>query len=97
MILSDFFEKALPILVPILIIGGAVALFIITFVLNRKTKVPEGTIYDLPDKCMKCGNEICKQHNEEKMDEIKKNKIELTPDELIEMIRCEEENNEQKQ
>ncbi|MDD2493278.1 MAG: hypothetical protein WC929_01590 [Bacilli bacterium] len=39
------------------IILGVIALFLITFILNRKTKAPKGV--DLPDKCQVCQSDSC--------------------------------------
>ena len=79
--------------VAILIIIGSIALFTVTFILNKRIKVPEDT--PLPDQCMNCNNVMCKTKMEDKVSDAMKNKNELTPDELIELIKCEDENEKQ--
>ncbi|HKM30414.1 MAG TPA: hypothetical protein VJZ51_06640 [Bacilli bacterium] len=39
------------------IIVGVIALFLITFILNKRTKVPEGI--DVPEKCQVCQSDTC--------------------------------------
>jgi len=54
-----------------LIIIGAVILFLVTFILNRRTKAPKGV--DVPEECASCAASSCivKLSNFEKMkDEI---------------------------
>lgn len=80
--------------IAILIIIGSIALFTVTFILNRKLKAPSGA--ELPKKCHSCTNTLCKDNMEEKIDNINSNKIDMTPDELIEYLKCEEENNVKK-
>ena len=77
--------------VAILIIIGAIALFTVTFILNRKMKLPEGV--ELPDKCSACTNTMCREKIEDKVENINKNKIDMTPDELIEYLKCEDTKN----
>lgn len=77
--------------IAILIIIGSIILFVVTFTLNRKTKVPEGI--ELPDKCSGCSNTLCKDKMEQKVDDINNKKINMSPDELIEYLKCEENNN----
>ena len=80
--------------VAILIIIASVALFTVTFLLNRKLKAPEGA--ELPEKCHSCSNTLCKEKIEEKVDLLNKSKTEMTPDELIEYLKREEQNNVKK-
>lgn len=79
-------------LIAIIIIIASIALFIITFILNKKTKAPSGV--ELPEKCSGCMNTSCKDKVEEKIKEVNSNN--MTPDELIEFIKCEEEKNAKK-
>ena len=78
-------------IIAILIIIGSIVLFTVTFILNRKIKAPEGA--ELPKKCQSCSNSFCKEKTEEKIEQINKDKIEMTPDELIEYLKCEENKN----
>lgn len=79
--------------IALLIIIGSIALFTTTFILNKRVKVPEDT--PLPDQCVSCNNTLCKSKMEDKVVDAMKNKNELTPDELIELVRCEDENEKQ--
>lgn len=78
------------VVIAILIIIGSIALFTVTFILNKKIKAPDDT--PLPDQCVNCNNSLCKSKVEDKITDALKNKNELTPDELIDLIKCEEEN-----
>ena len=57
------------VVVKILVVLAAIALFIISFLLNKKTKVPTG-VEPVEDKCMHCSNALCKA-NKEKEDIFK--------------------------
>ena len=81
-------------LIAILIIIGSIILFTVTFILNRKLKSPEET--ELPEGCANCHNFMCKQKLENKIEENSKSKIDMTPDELIKFMNCEEKNNAKK-
>ena len=62
------------IIVKILIVIGCIALFIGTYLLNRRTKVPENLDIELPDKCLHCGNTACGA-KKNALDEMKMNQI----------------------
>lgn len=55
------------------IVLGVVVLFLVTFILNQKTKVPEGV--ELPDKCQTCPSTTC-IINVNKIEEMKKEILE---------------------
>lgn len=46
-----------PTLVKIAIVIGAIALFIGSFLLNKRTKAPKGV--ELPEKCISCPSDTC--------------------------------------
>lgn len=64
------------------IIAGVIILFLVTLILNQRTKTPEGV--KLPDKCQTCPSTSC-VINIQKVDTMKK--------EVLESIRneCKEE------
>lgn len=48
---------------PIFIIAGLVVIFVITFVLNRRTPMPKGSIEKIDDAaCSACNNHACGYH-----------------------------------
>ena len=49
---------------------AAIALFIVSYLLNKKTKVPEGVEPASEDKCLHCSNALCKA-NKDKEDIFK--------------------------
>lgn len=81
-------------LIAILIIIGSIGLFTVTFILNRKLRNPVES--KLPEGCANCNNFLCKEKIENRIDENVKNQIDMTPDELINLMNCEEKNNAKK-
>lgn len=62
----------------ILIVVACAILFLITFILNRKTKVrgeDESNKFELPDNCMNCSNKSCLAGLEKYKKEEEINKI----------------------
>jgi hypothetical protein len=72
------------------IIIGVIALFLITFILNKRTKTPKGV--ELPDKCQVCDSPSCVI----KISEISKIKEELRQ-QLEKNCANEEENSNEKE
>lgn len=66
-----------------LIIAGVVILFLVTLILNQRTKTPEGTV--LPEKCQTCPSTTCI---------VSITKVEEMKKEILESIQneCSEEN-----
>lgn len=46
-------------LIQILIVVGCIFLFVGSFLINRKMKLPDNTTPELPERCMHCHNEAC--------------------------------------
>lgn len=65
--------------IQIAIIVGVIVLFLITFILNRRTKAPK---VDMPEKCIQCPSQTCIV----KMDDVEKMKEEMRK----EIENCEE-------
>ena len=67
--------------VQFLIIGGVLLLFISTFIMNNRTKAPEGV--ELPEKCHSCLSTAC----------AVKSDVEKVKEEMREAInKCEDQN-----
>ena len=50
-------------LIPFLIIGGLVLIFALTYVLNKKTPIPEGCLTKIDEiACNSCHNNTCSHH-----------------------------------
>lgn len=43
----------------VLIVVGCIFLFVGSFLINRKIKLPDNTTPELPERCMNCHNEAC--------------------------------------
>ncbi|MDD3191687.1 MAG: hypothetical protein PHP41_02925 [Bacilli bacterium] len=69
-------------LLQLLIIIGAVVLFLVSFILNKRTKAPKGV--EVPEKCLSCISDTCI---------VKTSDLEKLKEELREeMNKCEEKN-----
>lgn len=59
------------IVIRILIVIGAIFLFVISYTFNHLTKRPKGD-YELPENCRNCNSEICHAKNGLTVEDIKK-------------------------
>lgn len=57
--------------VEILIVVGLLALFVLFFILNKKTKLPEGVTEDDIARCEACHNTSCKKRLNKNCEEFK--------------------------
>ncbi len=81
-------------LIAVIVIIFAILMFIVSVILMKKLKAPESV--KLPKKCSSCTNTICKEELEEKISKTKSSDETISPDELLEFMKCEERNNGKK-
>lgn len=74
-------------LIAILVIIGSAALFVVSFVLSRRLITKEE--HKLLNKCKKCENTLCK----EKIKSHISNNTDMTPNDLIKFMNCEDKKN----